>query len=148
MDSIWRDPLETLYEGLAHPKPAPAAVTAAAVTARLGVALLIKTLAIVARRRSFAGDRKLLGNIIEAARKESGTLAQAADDDLLAGPELRRREIPIEAARAAEAALACCDLARPLVTGAIVADLDAAVLLLQAAAQAIRRCADENARNA
>jgi formiminotetrahydrofolate cyclodeaminase len=64
--TIWEAPLESLYDGLAAAKPAPAGVTAAAVSARLGLALLIKTLEITARR---AGDVETARALLPAARR-------------------------------------------------------------------------------
>lgn len=143
-ESIWKQPLEGLYGDLAAPRPAPAAVTAAAVCARLGLALLIKSLEVVGRRKSFAGDREQLGELLEAARVESQKLAEVADEDIVAGEERRRSEVPVRATRAAEAALALCGRARPLITGAVAADLESAVLLLQGATRAVRVCMHTN----
>lgn len=139
-DSIWSKPLESLYEGLARPTPAPAAVTAAAVSARLGLALLIKALEVVGKRNSFAGDRIRLRELIDNARLEAAKLAEAADQDIAADDDSRRSEIPMKAARAADEGSRLCDEARAFVTGAILADLDAAEFLLDAAAQAIHAC--------
>ncbi len=146
INSIWSRPLETLYQDLAAAKPAPAAVTAAAVSARLGTALLIKTLEVVGRRKSFSGDAQQLRGLLEAAREQSARLAEAADEDIAADAGQRRSEVPMKAAQAAEAALELCGSARALVTGAILADLDAASQLLRAAASAIRGCVEENAQ--
>ncbi len=144
--SIWKQPLESLYDGLAAPKSAPAAVTASAVSARFGLALLIKVLEVTIRRKAFSGDPAQFNAMIETARAESAKLAQAADDDTNAGPERRQSEIPTLAARAAEAGLAQCAKARPFITGPIAADLEAAVLLLDAARRAIIVCVESNAR--
>ena len=143
-NSIWNQPLESFCADLAAPTPAPAAVSAAAVTARFGIALLIKVLEIVQRRRSFTGDRKALVSWIAAAHQQSIVLAEAADADITAPPERKRSEIPNQAGRAAEAGLALCAHARAVVTGAISADLDAAVAFLDCAARAIRRCVESN----
>jgi formiminotetrahydrofolate cyclodeaminase len=144
--SIWNGPMEALYQDLAAAKNAPAAVTAAAVSSRLGVALLIKVLEIVGKRKSFSGDTEKLNAIIDAARRESSKLAQAADDDITADAERRRREVPMQAADAAQAGLKLCREARAVVTGAIVADLEAAVMLLQAGREAIERCVRANSQ--
>ncbi len=144
--SIWVGSFESLYQDLAAPNPAPAAVTAAAVSARLGVALLIKVLEIVSNRKSFSGDVEKVRAIIDAARRESATLAQAADDDITANSVRRRSEVPMQAADAAEAGLKLCREARAVVTGAIVADLETAVLLLQAGRDAIERCLRANSQ--
>ncbi len=144
--SIWNQPLESLYDGLAAPKSAPAAVTASAVSARFGLALLIKVLEVTIRRKTFSGDPAQFQAMLEAARAESAKLAQAADDDTNASPDRRRSEIPMLAAQAAEAGLAQCAHARPFITGPLVADLEAAVLLLDAARRAILVCVESNAR--
>jgi len=142
--SIWNRPLESLCDGLAAPKSAPAAVTASAVSARFGLALLIKALDVTRRRKTFSGDPAQIEAMIEAARAESAKLTQAADDDTNADPDRRRSEIPTIAAQAAEAGLAQCVDARPLITGPLVADLEAAVLLLDAAHRAILLCLEAN----
>ena len=143
-NSIWNAPLESLYSGLASPTPAPAAVTAAAVSARLGLALLIKALAVVGKRSNFAGDRTKLNALIEGARAESAKLADAADEDIVADDDQRRSAVPMKAVRAADAGAELCHEARALVTGAIAADLDAAELLLDAATKAIQACLRAN----
>lgn len=145
MNSIWDEPLESLYEGLAAAKPAPAGVTAAAVSARLGLALLIKTLEITARRRDFGGDAETVRGWIDAARRYSVILAEAANDDIVGPPERKRIEIPMNAARAAAAGLDLCAEAAGVVRGAVAADLGAAAALLCAAVRAIGMCVDSNA---
>ena len=142
--SIWNESLESLYRDLEAAKPAPAGVTAAAVSARLGLGLLIKTLEVVRKRKNFSGDGEQVGALIDAARRESATLAGAADEDITADAERRRSEVPMKAARAAEAGLALCAKARGVVTGAIAADLEAAALLLQAGLSAIQICVRSN----
>ena len=143
-DSIWTASLESLVEELASAKVAPAGVTAAAVGARLGIALLIKTLAIVGRRRNFMGDAAELAAWIGAARRQSVVLAEAAHEDIVAGAEQRRTVVPMKAARAAEAGLALCEEAAAVVTGSLAADLGVAKLLLQAGRDAIRLCVQSN----
>jgi formiminotetrahydrofolate cyclodeaminase len=142
--SIWNESLESLSQGLEAAKPAPAGVTAAAVSARLGLGLLIKTLELVRKRKSFSGDADKVRTLIEAARRESAKLAEAADEDITADAARRRSEVPMKAAGAAEAGLALCKDARCLVTGTVTADLEAAVLLLQAGLSAIQICINSN----
>ncbi|HEY1756691.1 MAG TPA: cyclodeaminase/cyclohydrolase family protein [Bryobacteraceae bacterium] len=139
MGSIWTEPLETLYVGLAAAKPSPAGVTAAAVSARLGMGLLIKTLEITARR-----DEAVRG-LIEAARGYSAILAEAADEDISGSPERKRIEIPMKAARAAAAGLDLCSEAAGLVRGALAADVGVAGMMLGSAVRAIVLCVDSNA---
>jgi formiminotetrahydrofolate cyclodeaminase len=136
---IWNDTLESLYEGLAAAKPSPAGVTAAAVSARLGMALLIKVLEITARRNE--GVRGL----IDSARGYSTILAEAANDDIVGAPELKRIEIPMKAARTAAAGLELCAEAAGVVRGALAADVGVAAVLLGSAVRAIVLCVDSNA---
>ena len=98
--SVWATPVESLYQELTLPKPAPASVVAAAVTARMGIALLIKTLAVVGNRNSFEGDRDKLKILTEAARRESSKLVEVAEDDVTGAPERKRSEVPMNAALA------------------------------------------------
>lgn len=143
--SIWTEPLESLYAALAAAKPAPAGVTAAAVSARLGLALLIKALEIAARRKDFAGDTETVRAWLLAARRYSEILAEAANDDIVAAPERKRIEIPMNAARSAAAGLDLCAEAAGLVRGALAADVGVASALLCAAVRAILLCVDSNA---
>ena len=115
--TIWEAPLESLYEGLASAKPSPAGVTAAAVSARLGLALLIKTLEITVNRRGFTGEAAKLRLWINNARRYSEILAEAANDDIAAAPERKRIEIPMNAARSAAAGLDLCAEAAGFVNG-------------------------------
>jgi formiminotetrahydrofolate cyclodeaminase len=143
--SIWKAPLESLYEGLAAAKTAPAGVTAAAVSARFGMALLIKALEITARRRDFAGDAAALRLWIDDARKEADALVEAANDDIVAEPQRKRIEIPMMAARAAAAGLDLCAEAAGVVRGALAADVGVAAMLLGSAVRAIVLCVNANA---
>ncbi len=142
--SIWNESLESLYQDLEAAKPTPAGVTAAAVSARLGLGLLIKTLEVVRKRKSFSGDADKVRAALDAARRESAKLAEAADEDITADAARKRSAVPLKAAAAAEAGLALCEEARAFVTGAITADLEAATLLLQAGLNAIRVCVRSN----
>jgi formiminotetrahydrofolate cyclodeaminase len=145
VSSIWSEPIESLYAGLAAAKPAPAGVTAAAVSARFGMALLIKTLEITGRRRDFAGDAVALGGWLTAAQRYSAILAEAANDDIVGAAERKRIEIPMNAARAAAAGLDLCAEAAGVVRGALAADVGVAAVLLCAAVRAIVVCVDSNA---
>jgi formiminotetrahydrofolate cyclodeaminase len=135
---IWTSTLADFRDRVAAAEPMPAAVSVSAVTASLGLSLLIKVLQIVARRKSFAGDPKRLAEIVEGARGESANLAACADQDT------GGNELPLRAARSAIAGLDLCFEAAPMVTGAIAADLDAATMLLAAAARAILLCVRSN----
>lgn len=139
--SIWEASLESLYAGLAAAKPAPAGVTASAVSARFGLALLIKTLEITGRRDGSPQLRLW----IERAREEADVLAEAANNDIVAAPERKRIEIPMIAARSAAAGLDLCDEAAASVRGALAADLGVAAIMLCAAVRGILLCVDSNA---
>jgi len=147
-DSIWSQSLESLYRDLAAPQPAPAGVVAAAVSARFGLALLIKTLEITGNRKGFAGDRSRLDAWVETARRESNTLKQAADDDISGEPARKRSEIPMNAAQAAASGLDVCAEAAEVMEGPLGADLAAAAILLSSAVQSILLCVDANAGDA
>jgi formiminotetrahydrofolate cyclodeaminase len=136
--------LESLYAGLASAKPAPAGVTAAAVSARFGMGLLIKALEITVKRKDFAGDREAVRAWLIAAQAYSLILAEAAKDDIAGAPERKRIEIPMNAARSAGAGLDLCAEAVGLVRGALTADVGVAAALLCAAVRAILLCVDSN----
>jgi formiminotetrahydrofolate cyclodeaminase len=138
---IWDESLESLYAGLAAAKPAPAGVTAAAVSARFGLALLIKTLEITARRDGSPQLRLW----IDTARREADVLAEASNNDIVAAPERKRIEIPMIAARSAAAGLDLCAEAAGSVRGALAADLGVAAMMLCAAVRGILLCVDSNA---
>lgn len=144
--SVWATPVETLYQELMLPKPAPASVVAAAVTARMGIALLIKTLAVVGNRKSFDGDRNKLKTLTEAAQRESAKLAEAADDDVTGAPERKLSEVPMNAAAGCEAALLLCAEARAIASGSVAVDIEVAVLLLTAAHRSVLMCVGSNLR--
>jgi formiminotetrahydrofolate cyclodeaminase len=144
--SVWPTPVGDLYEEMTLPKPAPASVVAAAVTARMGIALMIKTLAVVANRESFEGDRNKLKSLTEAAQRESSKLAEAAEDDVTGAPERKVSEVPMNAAVAAEAALLLCAEARPFATGSVAVDIEVAILLLTAAHRSVLICVGSNLR--
>ncbi len=147
-EPVWAMPVESLYQELTQPKPAPASVVAAAVTARMGIALLIKTLAIVGNRDSFDGDRDQLKTLIEAAQRESAKLVEVAEDDVTGAPDRKRSEVPMNAALAAEAALVLCTEARPFATGSVAVDIEIAMLLLTAAHRSVLICVGSNLREA
>jgi formiminotetrahydrofolate cyclodeaminase len=133
-------------EDLAAPRPAPAGVAAAAVTARLGLSLLMKVLAITGRDTA-------------RARQLSAELARIADDDIAAvraymaarGDSRKALapatiDIPLRASRAATAGLDLC--AETVVERKpLAADLRAAATLLRAAHEAIIFCVEANLEN-
>jgi formiminotetrahydrofolate cyclodeaminase len=163
--SIWPATLASFCDEVAGTNPAPAAVAVSAVTANLGLGLLIKVLEITGRRKSFSGDSQKLRVLIDAARRESEQLRNLADEDIAAvrqyvgssNPSDARNaiEVPLRAARAAVIGLDLCaeasDVIRALSQGGVTqgllaADLGAASLLLSAAVRAILLSADSNLR--
>lgn len=155
--SIWTATLAKFRDELSAAQPMPAAVTASAVTASLGLGLLIKVLGIAAKRTPD------LSRLLEAARRESDQLAQAADDDIAAfnrymkAPQEQKKEVrdaalreaievPMRAARSAAAGLDLCAEASGSVHSLIAADLGAAAILLSAALSAILLSVDFNLR--
>lgn len=147
-DSVWDETLEGFRKRLASTDPAPAGVTAAAVSAALALGLLIKVLDITRNRKSFSGDSERIDKVIRAAGDESTRLARYADEDIAAYKEylasrrsagaLRRAiEVPLGAARAAAAGLELCAQSAGLVPAALAPDLDAARTLLGGALRAM-----------
>ncbi len=145
MGTIWSATLGSFCDEVAAAKPAPAGVAVAAVSARLGLALLIKVLRITGKRN----------DLIEAARRESDQLARAADDDIQAIQQLLHArdanaaiDVPLRAATSAVAGLELCAETAASIRGLIAADLGAAASLLAGAARAILLCVDFNLRRA
>ncbi len=147
-DSIWSAALATFRDRLAGLEPVPAGVSAAAVSATLGLGLLIKVLEIASKRKGFAGDRKLVESLVHDARNKSQILAHLADEDVAAFHQyldcLRRKEstdaamrraieIPLKIARATGSGLALCEQATGLVHAFVAPDLGAAGALLAGA---------------
>jgi formiminotetrahydrofolate cyclodeaminase len=148
--SIWPGTLASFCEEVAGSNPAPAAVAASAVTASLGLSLLIKVLEITGRRKNFAGDAQRVRALIERAHRALAELKKAADDDIHAvrlyigskDPTGARDviDVPLRAARAAVAGLDLCfeGASVPGVTSGLpAADFCSAVLLLSAGVRAI-----------
>jgi methenyltetrahydrofolate cyclohydrolase len=158
-DSIWTAPLETFRDRLASIEPAPAGVSAAAVTATLGLGLLSKVLEIASKRNDFAGDRELVRALLDEIRTQSETLSRLADEDIAAFQEylncLRRKQptgaairkaiaIPLDVARTASSGLALCDQAKHLVHTFVASDLGTATALLSAAVRSTLLTVDFN----
>jgi formiminotetrahydrofolate cyclodeaminase len=147
-DSIWTAALATFRDRLGSLEPVPAGVSAAAVSATLGLGLLIKVLEIASKRKDFAGDRQLVDTLVHDARNKSQMLAHLADEDIVAFHQyldcLRRKEstgaairkaieIPLKIARASASGLALCEQATGLVHAFVAPDLGTAEELLTAA---------------
>ncbi len=157
--SIWPETLASFCDDVAGSNPAPAAVAASAVTAALGLSLLIKVLEIAGKRKSFVGDPRLLKTLITLARHEAEALRLAADHDIAAvrlylesrDPAAARNaiEVPMRAARAAGAGLDLCAegaTIQGVKQGLPAADLHAAAILLSAALRAILVSVEFNLR--
>jgi formiminotetrahydrofolate cyclodeaminase len=147
-DSIWTATLATFRDRVAGLDPVPAGVSAAAVSATLGLGLLTKVLEIASKRKDFAGDRDLVNSLLHDARGKSQILLQLADDDIAAfreyldclrnkqptGGAIRKAiEVPLNVARASAAGLALCNQAKDLVHAFVAPDLGTAAALLSAA---------------
>ncbi len=156
-DSVWNETLEGFRKRLAGTDPAPAGVTAAAVTATLALGLLIKVLEITRSRKSFSGDPQQIEKLIRAAAGESSRLAQYADDDIDAYKEYlasRRSagalrlaiEVPLSAAHAAATGVELCAQSADLVPATLAPDLDAARTLLAGALRAMFFSIEANLR--
>lgn len=163
-NGIWDTTLESFRDSVAGGGPVPAGVSAAAVSATLAVSLLQKVLAIVAKRKSFAGDRGHLASLRQAARDETERLAQYANEDIAAyrayaearslkagDVEIARAlhdviEVPLNAARSALTSLDLCADAAGIVRGAVAADLATAAILLAGGIRAMLLSAEVNLR--
>jgi formiminotetrahydrofolate cyclodeaminase len=158
-DSIWTASLAAFRDRVAGLEPVPAGVSAAAVSATLGLGLLMKVLEIAAKRKNFAGDRQLVESLLHDARNKSQLLVHLADDDIVAFHQyldcLRRKEsteaairkaiaIPLTVARAAAAGIKLCDQATPLVHAFVAPDLATAAALLSAALRSTLRTVEFN----
>jgi formiminotetrahydrofolate cyclodeaminase len=147
-DSLWRASLASFADEIARKQPAPAGVAASAVTAVLGVSLLIKVLEI----------RKVHPEVVASARRVSDDLRRAADLDVAAVQVLigvpdeaavkNAIAIPLRAACSALEGLELCASVAGEVKGLISADLAAAAELLSGAIRAILLCAQANLKRA
>lgn len=158
-DSIWTATLATFRDRVAGLEPVPAGVSAAAVSATLGLGLLTKVLEIASKRKDFAGDRRLVDDLLHEARNKSQLLVHLADEDIGAFQQyldcLRRKEptdaairtaieIPLNIARAASSGIKLCEKATGLVHAFVAPDLATATALLSAALRSTLRTVDFN----
>jgi methenyltetrahydrofolate cyclohydrolase len=149
-DSIWAATLSAFRDRLASLEPAPAGVSAAAVSAIFGLGLLTKVLLVASRRKDFAGDRQFVRNLLEDARDQSALLSQLADDDIEAFHQyldcLRQKtavdaairkaiEVPLNVARIAASGVDLCEAATGLIHAFVAPDLGTAAALLTATVQ-------------
>jgi formiminotetrahydrofolate cyclodeaminase len=154
--SVWLTTLGAFSDEVATPSPVPAAVAVSAVTAQLGLGLLIKVLEITAKRKGFSGDSLKVRALIDAAHQESEQLRAVADEDIAAVRQFlsfrnssavrNAIEVPMRAARAGVAGLDLCGEAAGIIHGLLAADLGAGVLLLSAGVRAILISVDSNLR--
>ncbi len=142
--------------------PTMGAVAVSAISASLALSVLAMTLAVTARRRSFAGDRARLAELLDSAKVESENLSRLAEHDTQAYEQYRtsiragdsqvavlRRiiESPLEAATAALRGLDLCAEAASLVPESVDSDLRGAAALLAGAVRAILLSVDVNIRH-
>jgi formiminotetrahydrofolate cyclodeaminase len=154
-DSIWKSKLEEFRVQVASRAPVPAGVSVAAVSATLGLNLLIKVLEITRKRKDFSGDPRKIEEWLTSARTESDRLKQYADQDVVAYAEymatrnaaaLRKAiEVPLGAARAAAAGIKLCADAADITPASIAPDLGTATILLTGAVRSILLSVESNA---
>jgi formiminotetrahydrofolate cyclodeaminase len=163
-ESIWKATLEGFRGRVASTAPTPAGVSTAAVSASLGLGLLIKVLGIAKKRKDFSGDPARVEEMLRSAQIELTRLEHFADDDIAAFDEymacrrlpgdadalaaaLRRAiEVPLEAAAAASRGLELCAAATGLTPASIAPDLGSAAALLAGAVRAMLLSVDANVR--
>jgi len=158
-DSIWSTTLSAFRDRIAGLEPVPAGVSAAAVSATLGLGLLTKVLEIASHRKDFSGDRELVDSLLHEARNRSQLLVHLADEDIVAFHQyldcLRRKEstgaairkaieIPLSVARAASSGIKLCEQATGLVHAFVAPDLATAAALLSAAVRSTLRTVEFN----
>jgi len=156
-DSIWKSTLAGFRDQLATAAPTPAGVSTAAVSASLGLALLMKVLEITRNRKNFSGDPRRIEEMLVSARQASLQLDQCADDDIAAFnaymstrlPAALHRaiEVPLRAGHAAVTGIDLCREASAWTPKSIAPDLGAAASLLAASARAILLSVDSNAQH-
>lgn len=166
MKTIWAATLENLSAQVAR-GPTPAAVSVAALCAVLALDLTAMAIQVSARRARDDGDQS--PTLVEQIRLARARLQRAADEDISAYNDYlaqRRRarskppdtappealaaaldhaiEVPLEAAEAATQGLRLCADAARIAHPVVRADLAAALLLLDAAVQAMLLSAGAN----
>jgi methenyltetrahydrofolate cyclohydrolase len=158
-DSIWKSTLEEFRDQLAGRDPVPAGVSVAAVSASLGLSLLMKVLEITRKRKDFDGDPEKIEEMLDSARAESRELERYADEDIVAFAQymasrrtsnqaaaLRKAiEIPLAAARAAASSLKLCAAAAAITPASIAPDLGTAAVLLAGSVRAMLLSVESNA---
>lgn len=164
--------LEDFRGAAASGDPTPAGVAVAAASASFALALLAKALAVSCRKKTPSANRGTLEPLRDAARAESSRMLRLAAADVeafeayLAGARLPHAtdqeriereqtlgsalrhaiEVPLAAARSAAAGLQWCGTAVSLAHLRVLADVAAALTLLQGALRAFLLCAESNVR--
>jgi formiminotetrahydrofolate cyclodeaminase len=163
MESLIRSStLNSFREHIAGAKdPIAGGVAVAAVSASLGMGLLVLTLAVASRRKDSLGYRAGLTKLLYVANKESVRLMRYADQDIEAYEKYRdsfkgkrgaasalRRiiEIPLKAASSAARGVDLCAEAASIVPLSVRSDLGAAATILTGSVRAILLTVDVNLR--
>jgi formiminotetrahydrofolate cyclodeaminase len=158
-DSVWKSTLDEFRHQLAGRDAVPAGVSAAAVSASLGLSLLVKVIEIARKRRDFRGDPAKVEELLASALRESQTLARCADEDIVAFAEYmasrgtpgeavalhKAIQTPLGAARAAAAGLELCTEARAITPASLAPDLGTAALVLAGSVRGILLSVESNA---
>ncbi len=171
--SVWDSTLEFFRERVESGDTGIAAAAVAMVSAACAVSLVVMVLAVIGRRKDFAGDRTRLESLIEAAKTEASRLKKYADADpqayaeymetvrLPKSTEEERQErkramhaalqkataVPLAAARSATVGAALCAEASELASGAVATDLGGGAALLAGAVRAILATVNTNLRS-
>jgi formiminotetrahydrofolate cyclodeaminase len=157
-ESVWKSTLEDFRDRLAGRESVPAGVSVAAVSASLGLSLLIKVIEIVRKRKDFAGDPAKIEALLAQARAESAKLDRAADEDIVAFAEYmasrgtpgeavalqKAIQTPLGAARAAAAGLQLCSEAIAMTPASIAPDLGTAALILAGSVRSMLLSVESN----
>jgi formiminotetrahydrofolate cyclodeaminase len=158
-ESVWKSTLADFRDRLAGRESVPAGVSVAAVSASLGLSLLIKVIEIVRNRKDFAGDPAKVEALLAQARAESAKLDRSADEDIVAFAEYmasrgtpgetvaleKAIQTPLGAARAAAAGLQLCSQAIALTPASIAPDLGTAALILAGSVRSMLLSVESNA---
>jgi formiminotetrahydrofolate cyclodeaminase len=158
-ESVWKSTLGDFRDRLAGRESVPAGVSVAAVSASLGLSLLIKIVEIVRQHKGFAGDPANIDALLAKARAESAKLGRCADEDIVAFAEYmasrgtpgeavaleKAIQSPLGAARAAAAGLQLCSEAIALTPASIAPDLGTAALILAGSVRSMLLSVESNA---
>jgi formiminotetrahydrofolate cyclodeaminase len=157
-ESVWKSTLADFRDRLAGRESVPAGVSVAAVSASLGLSLLIKVIEISRKRKDFAGDPAKIEALLAQARAESAKLDRSADEDIVAFAEYmasrgtpgeavaleKAIQTPLGAARAAAAGLQLCSEAMAVTPASIAPDLGTAALILAGSVRSMLLSVESN----